>query len=127
MLSTGKGTWGEVASLINKPEFDAVYVLTNQFGKDTFQSMPQKKIEVFSFDLKKDPNILAKDFQQALKGQLKFGDIAVNMCSGCGKEHMAMISALLKLGVGIRFVSTNQKGELVELSPHVDIDSGRML
>jgi len=34
----------------------------------------------------------------------------VNIVSGDGKEHMALISALLKLGLGIRFVALTKEG-----------------
>jgi hypothetical protein len=126
ILSTGKGTWQEVASLINKPEFDEIYILTNGFGKDKFTNLPDKKLEVFAFDFEKEIDLLAKDFHSALKGYIKFGDIAVNISSGSGKEHMALFSALMKLGVGIRFV-TIKNNNVFEVSPHVDIHSGKII
>jgi hypothetical protein len=105
LLSTGKGTWGEVASLINKPEFDDIYIITNKFGKDTFKSLPNKKINVLVFDLDKDPVSLSKDILNALKPYISFGDIAISIASGSGKEHAALMSAMFKLGTGIRLVS----------------------
>ncbi|MFT4298003.1 MAG: hypothetical protein ACMXX5_02320 [Candidatus Woesearchaeota archaeon] len=126
ILSTGKGTWQEVAALINKPEFDEIFILTNSFGKDKFTNLPDKKIEVFAFDFDKDILLLAKDFYSALKSYIKFGDIAVNMSSGSGKEHMALFSALMKLGAGIRLISIKNT-EVVEVSPHVDSETGRII
>ena len=114
LLSTGKGSWADVASLINKPEFDEIYLLTNSFGKDKFTNLPDKKIEIFVFDFDKDIKSLIADFEKALKGYIKFGDVAVNMSSGSGKEHMALFSCMIKLGVGIRLVSI-QNNEIIEL------------
>lgn len=114
LLSTGKGTWAEVASLINKPEFDEVFILTNLFGKDKFTNLPDKKIEVLVFDFGKSTSGLAEDMHNVLKKYIKFGDIAVNMNSGTGKEHMALFSAMIKLGVGIRLVAINNN-EIIEL------------
>ena len=37
-------------------------------------------------------------------------EVAVNIVSGNGKEHMAIISALLKLGVGIRLMAVTKDG-----------------
>jgi hypothetical protein len=34
----------------------------------------------------------------------------VNLISGTGKEHMAAISAVLKLGLAIRLVGVNEGG-----------------
>ena len=34
----------------------------------------------------------------------------VNLFSGCGKEHMSIMSAILKLGLAIRFVDLSESG-----------------
>ncbi|MCB9358679.1 hypothetical protein H6503_01990 [Candidatus Woesearchaeota archaeon] len=125
LLSTGKGTWAEVAGLINKEGFNEIYILTNAFGKDKFTNLPNKKVEVFAFDFEKDIKMLTKDFVSALRGHVKFGDLAVNISSGGGKEHMALISALLSLGVGLRFV-TLQNGTVSEVTPSFDSETGRL-
>lgn len=114
ILSTGKGSWAEVAALINKAEFEEVYILTNAFGKGKFTNLPDKKVEIFEFNFNKSVGELAKDFCSALKEYIKFGDVALNMSSGAGKEHMALFSAMIKLGVGIRLV-TVVNNEIVEL------------
>lgn len=126
LLSTGKGSWAEVAGLLNKDEFDEVFLLTNSFGKDKFTNLPNKKVEVFVFDFDKEVELLVKDFVSALKGEIKFGDVAINISSGDGKQHMALISALLNLGVGLRFV-TLQNGVVKELTPHMDFETGKIV
>jgi len=45
----------------------------------------------------------------ALKKKIS-GDVAVNLISGSGKEHMALLGALTKCGVGIRFVTSTEQG-----------------
>ena len=37
-------------------------------------------------------------------------EVAVSLASGDGKEHMAMISALLKLPIGVKFVALTKEG-----------------
>ena len=37
-------------------------------------------------------------------------EAAVNLISGNGKEHMAVISALMKLGLGIRLIALTPNG-----------------
>ncbi|MFT4304261.1 MAG: hypothetical protein ACMXYG_06865 [Candidatus Woesearchaeota archaeon] len=125
LLSTGKGTWAEVAGLLSKDNFTEIYILTNSFGKDKFTNLPNKKVEIFVFDFDKEIKLLAKDFVSALKSHIKFGDVAVNISSGSGKEHMALISALLNLGVGIRFVAL-QNGNVIEVTPNMDLNTGKI-
>jgi hypothetical protein len=115
LLSTGKETWTEVAQIINKPEFDEIYILTNAFSKDKFTNLPSKKVEVMVFDFdNSDAAKLTTDFASALKGKLQFTDVAVNMSSGSGKEHMALFAAMIKIGVGIRLVALIN-GEVKEI------------
>jgi len=45
-----------------------------------------------------------------LKGKIKGTEVAINLVSGIGKEHMAIISAVLKLGVGVRFMAITAEG-----------------
>ncbi|MFT4343512.1 MAG: hypothetical protein ACMXYE_02075 [Candidatus Woesearchaeota archaeon] len=105
LLSTGKGTWADVAGLITKEEFSEIFILTNAFGKEKFVNLPSKPVHVHTFDFNKPIDVLQKDFVQALSGKLQFTDVAVNMSSGSGNEHMALFSALISLGVGIRLVA----------------------
>ena len=42
------------------------------------------------------------------------GEVAVNFISGAGKEHMSLISALIKLGVGFRLVVSDE-GKIEEI------------
>ena len=103
-LSTGKGTWTQVVSLIRSEDWETVYLITNAFGKEKFTcDSPVKMIildENLSIDKMKDQII------GELKDKLKM-EVAVNIVSGTGKEHMALLSALISLGVGIRFVVEN--------------------
>ncbi|MDP3728449.1 MAG: hypothetical protein Q8R18_03255 [bacterium] len=100
-LSTGKGSWIEVAKLINNHEWKNIFLITNDFGKEKFSS--QKEVKCIIIDVNKGTESMKKIIQEALKEKIS-GDIAINMTSGSGIEHMAMLSALMNLGVGIRFV-----------------------
>ena len=37
-------------------------------------------------------------------------EVALNFVSGRGKEHMALVSAVLKLGLGVRFIALKPGG-----------------
>ena len=53
---------------------------------------------------------LKKEFQEKLRGKIQSTEVALSIASGDGKEHMALISALINLPVGIRFAALTKDG-----------------
>ncbi|MFH1506510.1 MAG: hypothetical protein ABIE94_06010 [archaeon] len=106
-LSIGKGTWNEVINLIKSGQFEKVFLVTNQFGKDTFRGA---NVNLVVVDPAKPYKALIEDIKAALKDKIVDTEVAVNMISGTGKEHMALLSALLQLGFGLRFVVATETG-----------------
>jgi len=106
-LSTGKGTWNEVIKLIQSDKFEKIFLITNKFGKETFKN---DKVCLVEVDSSKDYKALIEDIKVALQGKIVDTEVAVNLVSGTGKEHMAIMSALLQLGLGLRFVVASEKG-----------------
>jgi hypothetical protein len=100
LLSTGKGTWTEVINILKSEEWDKIFIVTNDFGKDKF-SFPN--MELIICDFNKPINEIRDSITEKLKG-IPETEIAVNISSGTGKEHTALISAILKAGLGPRFV-----------------------
>ena len=111
-LSTGKGTWGHVAGLISKDEFEKVYLLTNEFGKENFNA--NEKTELLVINSNDDYEKLRDQILESIKSKVKGTEVAINFISGSGKEHMALISALMKSGLGFRIV-VSDKEEIKEL------------
>ncbi len=102
LLSTGKGTWSEVVKLISNNDWEKIYLITNDFGRDSFKKTDN--IEFVVIDPSKGVDALIASIMSQLKGKIKGTEVALNMISGSGKEHMAALSSLLKLGLGIRLV-----------------------
>ncbi len=107
-LSTGKGTWGHVSRMIQEQEWEQIFLITNEFGKENFTS--QKPAEFIIVDPNKGIKEIRDEIEEKLKGRIKGLEVGVNIISGSGKEHMALIGALLKLGVGIRPVALTKDG-----------------
>lgn len=107
-LSSGKGTWGHVGRLIADGEWKKILLITNDFGKENFT--PEKPSEFIIVDSNKGLNELRNQIGEHLKKHIKDTEVAVNLISGTGKEHMAIISALLKLGLGIRLIALTKDG-----------------
>lgn len=107
LLSTGKGTWEQVAGLINHGNWDKIIVLGGDFAKK-FES--EKKIDFVKVNLEKKIKDLKDEFLEKLKGKISGTEVALSIASGDGKEHMALISALINIPVGIRFVALTKEG-----------------
>jgi len=106
-LSTGKGTWAHVSKLIDSAEWEKVFLVTNDFGL-RFNLKGKGDFVVTDFD--KGVHSIIGDIVQQLGGKLKGLEVAVNLASGTGKEHMAIVSALMRLGVGFRMVAMTKEG-----------------
>ncbi len=108
ILSTGKGTWGHVSRLIQDGNWEKVFLITNEFGKENFSA--SKNTEFIIVDSKKGIIELRDDIIIQLKEKVKGPEVAINIASGTGKEHTALISAILNIGLGLRFISLTKEG-----------------
>lgn|SRR3989338_7878606 len=107
LLSSGKGTWAQVSGLIKQGEWDKIILIGGAFAKD-FQA--DKPAEFIQIDQDKRLVELKQEIQQKLKGKINGTEVALSIASGEGKEHMALISAILSLPAGVRFVALTKDG-----------------
>ncbi|MBR9699630.1 hypothetical protein GOV09_04195 [Candidatus Woesearchaeota archaeon] len=105
-IGSGKGTIAHVLKVIEGDEWEKVYILTSE----EFKKEVPEGVEMILIDNKKTVSEMTEDIKNALTGKVKIMESAVNIISGEGKEHMALLSALLKLGCGIRFVALTKEG-----------------
>ena len=108
LLSTGKGSWGQVAGLIQKGEWEKIIVVGAPFAKEF--SVPSVPFDFVEFDPEKPLISLKKDFEKKLKDKFDGMEVALSIASGNGKEHMALQSALLSIPVGVRFTALTKDG-----------------
>ena len=107
-LSSGEKSWAHVARLIKEWDWKKIFIITNEFGKKNFKS--EKQVEFIVADFQKPVAELIYEIQKELKGKITDFEVALNIVSGSGKEHMAILSALLKIGVGIRLMAVTKDG-----------------
>ena len=107
-LSTGTGTWGHVNRLIQEDKWDKLILITNDYGKENFNK--NEKTEFLVVNPNQGIKELKDDIYNKLKEKIKNTEVIINFISGSGKEHMALISALLKLGLGIRLAAITKDG-----------------
>lgn len=110
-LSVGKGTWQPVQDLIATKSFDKVILIVSQFAKDNYPNKFGAEMIVL------DPALSLADavslLERELKGKINDLEVGVNLISGNGEEHMAVLAALIRSGVGFRLVSALD-GSIVE-------------
>lgn len=107
LLSIGKGSWAQVAGLIKQGEWDNIILVGNEFSKKFEAGKPSEFIEI---NLNQPISILKDILVKKLKEKVKGPEVALTIASGEGKEHMALISALLNIPTGIRFVALTKDG-----------------
>jgi hypothetical protein len=107
LLSSGQGTWAQVSGLMKYGEWDKIIILGSDFAKDFTH---EKKFEFIKINLDKKLKELKDEFMEKLKGKIDGTEVALSIASGDGKEHMALISALINLPVGIRFAALTKEG-----------------
>lgn len=106
LLSTGEGSWAQVAGIIKQGDWENIILIGNEFAKKFQIDKEFTFIEITSsrlIDLK-------QELQEKLRGKIQGTEVALSIASGDGKEHMALISALLAQPVGVRFTALTKDG-----------------
>lgn len=107
LLSTGKGSWNEVNQVIENGEWEKVILIGNEFAKKFNCS---KKADFVLVNLDSDVDLLREEITSKLKSKIEGIEVALSIASGTGKEHIALISALMNVPAGIKFISFSEKG-----------------
>ncbi len=108
LLSSGKGSWGQVAGLINRGEWENIILIGSEFAE---KFTCDKKHEFIKIDTNKGLGELKQEILDKLQGKFEgFSEVGLSIASGDGKEHMALISALLSIPVGVRFTALTKDG-----------------
>jgi tRNA(Ser,Leu) C12 N-acetylase TAN1 len=107
-LGNDKENWGQISALVNRFECDKIFLVG---GSDAQEFPATGKCVRIKFDVTKPLLELQKEIIEKLKLEInKEFEVAVSIASGSGKEHMALISALLNVPVGIRLVVYTKEG-----------------
>ena len=107
LLSKGEGTWAQVSGLMKYGEWDKIILIGGDFAK---QFKHEKPFEFIQVDLDKKIKELKDEIVGKLQGKINGTEVALSIASGDGKEHMALISALLSVPVGVRFTALTKEG-----------------
>jgi hypothetical protein len=99
---------GQASALINRMECEKIVLVKDKEASDIQTNSKCVTVEV---DSGKSLHELKSEIQEKLKRELSGEfEVALSIASGSGKEHMALISALLNLPVGIKLVAYTKNG-----------------
>lgn len=106
-LGNDKENWGQVNGLINRGDWEKIILVKSKSSED-YES--PKEADIVLVDTSKPLLELKEDLINKLRKKFQGFDVHVSIASGTGKEHMALISALLSIPVGIRLVVFTKNG-----------------
>ncbi len=106
-LGSDKETWGQVTGLINNETWDKIILVKSLEAKE--YKSPKESISIV-VDTTKPLLELKEEITKNLRGKFSGLEANLSIASGNGKEHMALISALMFLPMGIRLVVFTKKG-----------------
>lgn len=102
LATTGKGSWNRLFKLLNVFDWEKVLVITNKFGYEKLE-FKESKVEKIEINFNAPYDYVVEEIIEKLR-KYDLRDVALNISSGEGKEHVSLIVALIKLGVSIQFV-----------------------
>ncbi|PIN92810.1 hypothetical protein COU54_05340 [Candidatus Pacearchaeota archaeon CG10_big_fil_rev_8_21_14_0_10_31_24] len=103
-----KENWGQLTALVNRMDCEKIIVVKNSQA----EGFPiNSKCHVISIEDSLPLVEMKKQLVEELKPKLS-GDfeVALSLASGSGKEHMALLSALLSVPVGVRLAVYTKQG-----------------
>ncbi len=106
VLSTGKGTWGQVAHIVDNTEYDNVYLVSNEWAQDKFSC--SKKVNWIIIDPRKGFSEIMDDIEKQWPKELADPDL--NIHSGSGKEHSAILAILQNKKIKFKIITINADG-----------------
>ncbi len=107
-LSTGKGTWSEVSKIIQSQEWNKVFLITNQFGKENYTLGKNTELVLVDNFPDTPTTIITEQIKKQLKDKIADFEVALNLASGSGKEHMAVLEAVMQMGLNFRLIAVNR-------------------
>jgi len=107
-LGNDKENWGQITALLNHLDCDKFILVKD---KSTLGFPTNLKCKVININSSSPLLELREEMHNALRKELsKEFEVSISLASGSGKEHMALISALLTIPVGIKLIAYTKKG-----------------
>ncbi|MEK6915705.1 MAG: hypothetical protein AABW89_04160 [Nanoarchaeota archaeon] len=106
-LGDDKQNWGQITGLINRGEWEKIILVKSKTAEEYISP---KESDLVIIDTSKPLLDVKEEMIKKLRPKFSSFDVHVSIASGTGKEHMALISSLLSVPVGIRLVVFTKNG-----------------
>ncbi len=107
-VGADRENWGQITALMNRMECERIILIA---GKDVNDFPTNEKCVVLEVESAAPLLEMKRSLVDRLRPLLiKEFEVALSLASGTGKEHMALVSALLSIPVGIRLVVYTKQG-----------------
>ena len=107
LLSGSVEEWAQVSGLMTHGDWEKIVIVGDAKAKEFAHA---KKFDFIKVDLTEKIIDLKETLMKKLKDKFDNMEVATSIASGNGKEHMALVSALINLPMGIRFVALTKAG-----------------
>lgn len=104
--SSNKAASAHISKVIAAETWDAIYVIIA--SQEHF--ILQTTFNSIIVDNQKTIREIKEQIVAQLKGKVKGLEVGVNIVAGTGKEHMALLMALMELGLSFRWVYATKDG-----------------
>ncbi len=111
ILSSGKGTWSQVNSLISAQNWEKIILFCNEYAYKNYENTNSNILKL-QIQEQQSQEFIDK-IAQVLHNNVKDLEIALNLISGSGVEHMSIIGGVIKAGLGFRLVAFH-RNEFIE-------------
>ena len=109
-LGSTHDSWGPVLKLASMPDWEHVFFVGSASARDVLEA--NQRISFVAVDEKQNFDAMIAQIQKEISPKV-FGEAGVSLYSGSGLLHMAVLSAILKAGGGVKLVHYTDR--LVEL------------
>ncbi len=106
-LGADREGWGQVSALINHGTWDKIILVKNTHAVE--YPTPEHAEEIV-VDTSMPLFELRNTLEASLKKRFSGFEAHLSLASGTGKEHMALIAAILSVPMGLRLVAFTKKG-----------------
>lgn len=101
-LDSDPARQNHVRQIIEKERWDKIFLISDAKGALSG--------EYIIADSAAPISEIAEKIEKSLRGRITGLEVGINLVCGSGKLHMATLSAVLKLGMGIRLVVATKNG-----------------
>ena len=107
-LSAENSSSSHVSKVIEGQAWGKIILVANEATNQKFST--DKPAERVVIDIKQPVEEIIKHLAKQFKEKITDTEVAVNLASGSGKEHMAILSAVMKAGLAFRLIALTKDG-----------------